>query len=187
MRVQLLAVTGALVVAGAVSMVVAQEEGPMRRAERARRPDPAAIQAELGLSADQAAQLKKLRDDGRKQAIRQHADLAIARIELQEAMDAPSVDDKLVAARVKAVSDLQAASLKARTDQRLAMRRLLTPEQQEKMKQLRRQGRMERAGARQQRRPGRPGSQGHGMRPHAGPGGPWSDAIEDQPEPEPER
>ena len=91
------------------------------------RPDPATIQAELGLSADQAAQLKKLRDDGRKQAIRQRADLAIARIELEEAMDAPSVDEKLVAARVKAVSDLQASSLKARTDQRLAMRRLLTP------------------------------------------------------------
>ena len=185
MRVQLFAVTGALVVAGAVAAVGAQERGAARRAERVGRPDPAAIQAELGLSADQAAQLKKLRDDGRKQAIRQRADLAIARIELQEAMDAPSVDDKLVAARVKAVSDLQAASLKARTDQRLAMRRLLTPEQHEKMKQLMRQGRTERAGARQQRRPGRPGSQG--MRPPAGSGGPWSDDVEDLPEPEPER
>ncbi len=187
MRVQLWAVTGALVVAGAVVAVAAQEPGPARREGRMGRPDPAAIQAELGLSADQAAQLKKLRDDGRKQAIRQRADLAIARIELQEAMDAPSVDDKLVAARVKAVSDLQAASLKARTDQRLAMRRLLTPEQQEKMKQLRQQGRMERAGARQQRRPGRPGSQGQGMRPPAGSGGPWSDDVLDLPEPEPER
>ena len=182
MRVQLLAVTGALVVAGAVAVVGAQERGPAPRAERMGRPDPAAIQAELGLSADQAAQLKKLRVDGRKQAIRQHADLAIARIELQEAMDAPSVDDKIVAARVEAVSDLQAASLKARTDQRLAMRRLLTPEQQEKMKQLMREGRMERAGARQGRRQGRPGS--HGPRPPAGPGGPWSDEVDDPPEPE---
>ena len=169
-------------VAGAVGVVAAQERGPERRQGR---PDPAAIQAELGLSPDQAAQLKKLRDDGRKQAIRQHADLAIARIELEEAMDGPSVDDKLVAARVKAVSDLQAASLQARTSQRLAMRRLLTPEQQEKMKQLMRQGRVERAGARQQRRQGRPGWQG--MPPPAGPGGPWSDEIDDLPAPEPER
>ena len=182
MRVQRLAVAGALMVAGAVGIVAAQERGPERRQGR---PDPAAIQAELGLSADQAAQLKKLRDAGRKQAIRQRADLAIARIELQEAMDAPSVDDKLVAARVKAVSDLQAASLQARTSQRLAMRRLLTPEQQERMKQLMRQGRVERAGARQQRRPGRPGWQG--MRPPAGPGGPWSDEIDDLPAPESER
>ena len=185
MRVKMLAVAGALVVAGAVAVVAAQEPGPGRRAGRMGRPDPAAIQAELGLSADQAAQLKKIRDDGRKQAIRQRADLAIARIELEEAMDAPSVDDKLVAARVKAVSDLQASSLQSRTNQRLAMRRLLTPEQQEKMKQLMRQGRMERAGARQQRRSGRPGSPG--MRPPVGPGGPWSDATPDEPESEPER
>ena len=183
MRVQLLVVTGALVVAGAVAAVGAQERGPARRAERVGRRDPAAIQAELGLSADQAAQLKKLRDDGRKQAIRQRADLAIARIDLEEAMDASSVDEKVVAARLKAVSDLQASSLKARTDQRLAMRRLLTPEQQEKMKQLMRQGRTERAGARQGRRPGRH----QALRPPAGPGGPWSNEIEDLPAPEPER
>lgn len=181
MRVQLLAVTGALVVAGAAAAVAAQEPGPARREGRMGRPDSAAIQAELGLSAEQAAQLKKLRDEGRKQAIRQHADLAIARIELEEAMDAPSVDEKLVAARVKAVSDLEASSLQARTSQRLAMRRLLTPEQQEKMKQLRRQGRLERAGARQDRRSGRPGS--HGPHPIGGPGGPSPDGIEDPPEP----
>lgn len=185
MRVQLLAVTGALVVAGAVAAVGAQERGAARRAERVGRPDPAAIQAELGLSADQADQLKKLRDLGRKQAIRQRADLAIARIELEEAMDAPTVDDKVVAARLKAVTDLQAASLKARTDQRLAMRRLLTPEQQEKMRQLMRRGRTERAGARRERRTGHPGS--YGERPPAGPHGPWSDEIEDLPAPEPER
>jgi Spy/CpxP family protein refolding chaperone len=182
MRVQLLAVAGALVVVGAVVAVTAQERGP---AWRPGRPDPAAIQAELGLNADQAAQLKKLWADGRKQAIRQRADLAIARIELEELMDAPSVDEKVVTARVKAISDLQASSLRARTDQRLAMRRLLSPEQQEKMKQLMRRGRMERAGARRGGRPGRPGSQG--PRPPAGPGGPWSDEIEDPPTPEPER
>jgi len=183
MRVQQLAVAGALVWAGAVVSVGAQEPGPGRREGWMGRPDPATIQAELGLSADQAAQMKKLRDDGRKQAIRHRADLAIARIELEEAMDAPSVDEKLVAARVKAVADLEASSLKARTDQRLAMRRLLSPEQQEKMKQIMRQGRMERAGARQGRRPGRP----QALRPPAGPGGPWSDGIEDRPAPEPER
>ncbi len=182
MRVQLLAMAGALVVAGAVAVVAAQERGPARRPGR---PDAAAIQAELGLSADQAAQLKKLWADGRKQAIRQRADLAIARIELEELMDASSVDEKAVAARVKAMSDLQASSLKARTDQRLAMRRLLSPEQQEKMKQLVRRGRMERAGAEGERRLGRPGPRGR--RPPAGPGGPWPDEIEDLPAPEPER
>ena len=183
MRVQRLAVAGVLMVAGAVGVVAAQEMGPGRRQGR---PDPAAIQAELGLSPDQAAQMKKLRDDGRKQAIRQRADLAIARIELQEAMDAPSVDDKLVAARVKAVSDLQASSLKARTDQRMAMRRLLTPEQQEKMKQLMRQGPRGASRRAAGARAGPPGNRRGCARPR-GPGGPWSDEIDDPPESEPQR
>jgi Spy/CpxP family protein refolding chaperone len=185
MRVRLLAVTGVLVMAGAVVAIGEQATGTARtpaRAERAGRPDRAMLKAELGLSAEQETQLKKLRDDGRKQAIRQRADLAIARIELEEAMDAPSVDEKLVASRVKAVSDLEASALQARTNQRLAMRRLLTPEQQEKMRQMKRAGRMERAGKRQDRRQGHPGSRG--PRPPAGPGGPWADPIENQPEPE---
>jgi len=181
MRVQVWVVTGALVVAGAVVAMSAQDRRPARRHGG---PDPAVIQAELGLSADQAAQLEKLRADGRKQAIRQRADLAIARIELEELMAAPNVDDKAVAARVKAISDLQASSLQARTEHRLAMRRLLSPEQQEKMKQLRRRGRMERAGSRGERRLGRPGAQA--PRAPAG-GGPRLDETEELPALEPER
>jgi Spy/CpxP family protein refolding chaperone len=173
-------VAGALVLGGTV-LATAQE-----RPRREGRPDRAAIQAELGLSADQAAQIEKLRVEGRKQAIRQRADLAIARLELQELMNAPTVDEKAVAAKVKAVSDLQAAGLKARVDERLAMRRVLTPEQQEKMKQLMRQHRQDR-GARPGRawRGGRPGA---GTPPPApGPGGPWSDEGDAPPVPEPGR
>jgi Spy/CpxP family protein refolding chaperone len=80
--------------------------------------------------------MRNLRAEGRKQAIRHRADVAIARLELEELMDAKTVDEKAVAAKVKAISDLEAAALKARTDERLAMRRLLTPEQQEKLTQL---------------------------------------------------
>lgn len=130
MRIRLWTAAGLLVVAGAV-VAVAQE-----RPRREGRTDRPALRAELGLSAEQAAELQKLRVEGRKQAIRHRADLAIARLELQELMDAATVDEKAVAAKVKAISDLQAAALQARTSQHLAMRRLLTPEQQEKMKQL---------------------------------------------------
>ena len=174
MRVRLLAVVSVLAVAGTVVGAAAQE-----RPRRPGRPDAAALEKELGLSADQAAQLKNLRAEGRKQAIRQRADLAIARLELEELMDAPTVDEKAVAAKVKAISDLQAATLQARTSQRLAMRRLLTPEQQAKMKQLApRRGRA--------LRPGRAGRAGWGM---AAPGsrGPWWDAGDEPPAPEPER
>jgi Spy/CpxP family protein refolding chaperone len=172
-----------LALAGSVVAVMAQE------ARQARLPDPAALRAELGLSDEQAAEVRKLWADGRKQAIRQRADLAIARLELEELVNAPVVDRKAIDAKVKAVADLQAAQLVARTGQRLAMRRILTPEQQAKMKQLGRERRAER-GPRPARawrgRPGRPGD----PLPPPGPGGPWSEGMDedDAPaSPEPER
>jgi Spy/CpxP family protein refolding chaperone len=145
MRVRVLTFLGILAAAGMAVSAVA-EERPRREA----RPGLAGLEAELGLSAEQAAQMRNLRAEGRKQAIRHRADVAIARLELEELMDARTVDEKAVAAKVKAISDLEAAALKARTDERLAMRRLLTPEQQEKLKQLGPRGRRGRAA-----RPGR--------------------------------
>jgi Spy/CpxP family protein refolding chaperone len=149
--------------------------------ERTHRPDGAALERQLGLSDEQAEQLRRLRADERKQAIRRRADLAIARLDLDEALDAPTVDEKLVATRVRAVSDLQAAEVRARADRRLAVRKVLTPEQQEKLRQLMREGRVDRAG----------GWRGRGARrgPSAdagapeGPRGPRDDAASDPPEP----
>jgi Spy/CpxP family protein refolding chaperone len=193
MRTRTVAVAGALLVAGVVLAAKAQElpgrpggpwgpgaGGPWRSGG----PDPAALQAELGLSPEQAADLKKLRAEGRKQAIRQRADLAIARIELRELMDSPVVDQKAIDAKVKAISDLQAASLKARTERHLALRKLLTPEQQQKLKQMRQRRRVERPGRAFRR--GR-GPQGPGMPPvPPGPGGPTPE-DDDLLAPEPER
>ncbi len=184
MRMRMWVAAGVVVMAGTV-LAVAQERGPARAAGR---PDLATIQADLGLSAEQAAQLKKMKTDGRKQAIRQRADLAIARIELEELMDAPVVDQKAIDAKVKAISDLQAAELKARTDQQMALKRILTPEQQEKMKQLRQTRRAERRGARPARAWRGRGPQGQGTLgappPPPGPGGPWDDEDADPPSPE---
>jgi len=184
MRVWLMAAVGVLV-GGSVLAVGAQEVRGRR--EPAGRPDPVALRAELGLSDEQAAQVQKMTTDGRKQAIRQRADLAVARIELEELMRAPAVDQKAIDAKVKAIGDLQAAQLKARTDQRLALRRLLSPEQQEKMERLLREKRAGRgprpAGARRDRRPTRPGA----PVPPPGPGGPWSEEDDNPAPPEPER
>jgi Spy/CpxP family protein refolding chaperone len=181
MRVRASVVAGLLALGG-VALVAAQERGA---APRAGRPGLATIQQELGLSAEQSAQLEKLWADGRKQAIRQRADLAIARMELEEAMNATTVDEKAVAAKVKAVSDLQATALRARTEQRLAIRRLLTPEQQQKMKQLMGRHRMER-GPRPAREWGRRQGRRPATTPPPGPGGP-SDEGDEAPSPEPGR
>jgi Spy/CpxP family protein refolding chaperone len=176
MRMRLWVMVGVLAVAGTVAVATAQE-----RPRRQGRSDIVALEKELGLSADQAAQLKKLRAEARKQAIRHRADLAIARLELQELMDATTVDEKAVAAKVKAISDLQAVALQARTNERLAMRRILTPEQQEKMKQLAARGRQGRMGWSE--RAGRPGLR------MARPGrrGPWVGGGDVPPAPEPKR
>ena len=99
--------------------------------------DPARMKQELGLSDQQVSQLQKLRMDGRKAAIRRRADTELARLGLQEIMQAQSVDEKALQARIKELSDLQAANLRARVDAQLALRKILTPEQQEKLKQLR--------------------------------------------------
>jgi Spy/CpxP family protein refolding chaperone len=167
-------VVGVLAVAGTVALATAQE-----RPRRQGRPDRATLEKELGLTADQAAQLRKLRAEGRKQAIRNRADLAIARLELQETMDAPTVDEKAVSAKVKAIADLQAAALEQRTSQHLAMRRLLSPEQQEKMKQLA-------PGRGRWARPGRAGRRAPGMASPGGGGPPWEE-DDATPVPAPER
>jgi Spy/CpxP family protein refolding chaperone len=126
-----------LAVAGAGVVAMARPAGP-RHGEG---PNPAVLKQELGLSDEQSAQLQKLRQEERKQAIRQRADMEIARMELDQALDAATVDEKAVAAKVQALTQLQAAAVQARVDQRLAVRKLLSPEQRDKMRQLTREHR----------------------------------------------
>jgi Spy/CpxP family protein refolding chaperone len=131
--------------------------------------DVARMQAELGLSDDQVAQLQKMKSDGRSQAIRRRADLRIAEGELQDLLRAPAVDERAISAKVKQVTDLQAAGTRARVDQRLALRHVLTPEQLTKMESL----------VGEHRRGGGPGRHRgpHGPRPadQGGEPGPGSD------------
>ena len=112
--------------------------------------DVARMQSELGLSDDQVTQLQKMKSDGRSAAIRRQADLRIAEGELQDLLQAQAVDEKAISAKVKQVTDLQAAGTRARVDQRLALRHILTPEQLAKMETFMREHR--RDGAPGQRR-----------------------------------
>ena len=138
MRKQLLTVLGLIVGTGVALAAFpgGEEDGPGRR-----RPGGRDIKAELGLNEAQYSQLRKARLEERKAAIRRRADLHVARLELDELLDASTPDEKAVAAKVKELNDLQAAALKARVDARLALGRMLTPEQREKLKHLRGPGR----------------------------------------------
>lgn len=122
-----------------VSLAQTPEPGDHRPDDRGSRPglDGPRLKQELGLSDQQLGDLRKLRLDQRRAAIRRRADAQLARLELQELMRAASVDEKAVQARVKELAELQAGALRARVDAQLAMRKLLTPEQRQKLEQLR--------------------------------------------------
>ncbi len=165
---KVLAGLGAIVVAGAALAMAQPVPGG-----HGRRPDGAAMQQRLGLSDEQMSQMRTLRSTERKAAIRRRADIAIARMELNEALSAPTMDEKVVASKVKTLTELQAAALQARVNQRIAFRKLLTPEQQAKLGQLARERGADRRGERNLRRQW-PGRRGGPMapNPNSGPGGP---------------
>jgi len=157
---KVLAVVGVVALGTAVSLAAQGRQGPGRRD---RGVDAAQLEQELGLTDAQVSQMQKIRSEQRKLQIRRHADLQIARVDLHELLGAPAVDEKAVAAKTRELGDLQAAALKARVDGQLAMRKVLTAAQHEKLQQLRRQ----RAG---ERRPA--GPRPRGPRPGRGPGRP---------------
>lgn len=131
--------------------------------------DPEArLQARLGLNDEQMEQLHKLKLDRQKAEVQRKAALQVARLEMNELFRAASVDEKAVAAKLKVVSDLEVAGLKARVDERLALRKIVTAEQAEQIeKMVMGRHRARAAGARgRQGRPGQPGQRrGPGPQP----------------------
>jgi Spy/CpxP family protein refolding chaperone len=179
MKKQVLVTLGFLAMAGVVAAAGMQGPGPgARRAGRMGGgpggpggPDLPKLKEQLGLSDAQLEQLRTLRADHQKIQIRRRADQEIARLELHQLMTATALDEKAVAVKVKELGDLGSAALKARVDSHLALRKVLTPEQQKKMHELRPM----------MHRGGEPGMRpSRGGRPSMGPGrqrgadaGPW--------------
>jgi len=128
MRRQLILAMGVLA-AGGAALAALPDPDPV-----AAGPDMARIQQQVGLTDAQVTQLKKLWGDQRKLAIRRRADMAIARLEMEELLDGPSIDEKALNAKVKELSDLQAATLRSRVDAQLALRKVVTPEQHQKLR-----------------------------------------------------
>jgi Spy/CpxP family protein refolding chaperone len=168
------------------------------RAQNADRPrperpraDPAAMPHEAGFTEAQRDQLRQLQQADMKLAIRRRADLQIARMELDELFEAATVDEKAVAAKAKVVADLEAANLRADVDHRLAVRRIVSAEQYQKMKMARPpHGDRGPQGGRGPGSPGGMGGPGFGPPPGGpgmpgGPGGPGGaphgDDVDDLP------
>jgi Spy/CpxP family protein refolding chaperone len=159
MKKQVLALVGIL---GVVGVTLSAQPQRARRGGPPQGVDPVELQERLGLSEEQATQLREIHSEQRKAGIRQQADMRIARMELEELLMADTVDEKAVAAKVDQISRLQDKALRARVDTRLAVRKILSPEQARELGKLRQrrsprgQGRMG---------PRRPGPWGPGNTP----------------------
>lgn len=121
--------------------------------------DPA-FRERIGITAEQAEKLRAQGMAAAKTTVRLRADQQIKRIELAELLHAEKPDRVAIDKKLREVADLHYASLKARTDNMLAMRELLTPEQREKIHAFARERMLEFRGPRGERRMGPGGPPG---------------------------
>lgn len=90
---------------------------------------------ELGINDKQAEQMDQISLNHRKAVIKLEADLKIAEIEFRDMMEGnPSEAD--VRKKAKAVSQLREKLEDLRLEHMLAVRKVLTPEQQKKLKEM---------------------------------------------------
>lgn len=145
------------------------------------------IKAELGLTEVQQADIRKAKETAQRERLRKSTDLKIANLDLKSLLRAEKVDEKAVMAKLAEAQAAQGALLKLRVDNALAMKRILTPEQQKKLQEIRGENGRNRMGQRMMRR----GMRMHGMNggapmgPRMMPGGPGDDSgldldIEDE-------
>ena len=98
--------------------------------------DPAARE-KLGITAEQAAKIHQETSEFRKTAIRGRADLQVRHLELQDLLRADSPDRAAIDKKLDEISAARLAQSKAEVHYRLAMREMLTPEQRQKLRQMR--------------------------------------------------
>ena len=112
----------------------------------------------LGLTPEQSTEIRNLNRSGREKIRNAQENLRTARSELDQAIYADTYDEIIVQNKIKAVADAQAEIVKLRTENEVAVRRLLTPEQVVKFRDLRQRfadQRENRQRRRQQQRPNR--------------------------------
>jgi Spy/CpxP family protein refolding chaperone len=95
-----------------------------------------AVAERLGLTAEQRAEMQKVGVAFRKEHIRQRAELQVARLELRELLTAAAIDDKAVLAKAQEISQLQSAQTRRMIEHRLAVAKILTPEQRQQARSL---------------------------------------------------
>lgn len=96
----------------------------------------------MELTDKQIDQIKDLFLDMEKKRIELRADLQLKELELRQAMDSPKPDEGKVRKLVKQIGTMKTDLHMTRIDQQLGLKKILTPEQQEKLRQFRMMGGM---------------------------------------------
>jgi Spy/CpxP family protein refolding chaperone len=95
------------------------------------------LRERLGITPDQAAKIRQQTADFRKSQIRNRADLEVKRLELRELVQADNPDRNAIDRKLQEISAAQLTQSKSAIDFRLDMRSALTPEQRQKLQQMR--------------------------------------------------
>lgn len=120
---------------------------------------PPQLIKKLGLTEEQQEKVQSIRRNAEKEKIKAEAELHIKQIEMEEEIEKKSVNEKEVFKLIEAISALQKKLLESRIKTMLALKKVLTPEQQEKMKKFMQQ-RKEKFGQNGQGDPDGPGGPG---------------------------
>lgn len=129
----------------------------------ARPRDVAGLLRSLNLTPEQVEQLRALREQHQAEARPLMRRLGQARRALDEAIFADALDENLIRERAREASEAQAALLRLNTLAEVRVRRVLTAEQLQRFRDLRRQAQARQRLRRQLRRDGQPPPQGDGF------------------------
>ncbi len=150
-----------------------EAQRPRQRRSRMMRAERPSLAKQLGLTEGQQEELRTLRTDAQKNRIQSQADMRIKRLEMAELMRADEPDRAAIERKLDEIAAARKTQFLAKLDHRNAMKEILTPEQLEKMKTLRKNSgrnfRRNRGRGNQFHRRGRPGPGGLD-RPQRGPG-----------------
>jgi Spy/CpxP family protein refolding chaperone len=91
----------------------------------------------LGITPEQALKIRTQTSDFRKKRIRNRAELQVKRIELHDLLSADKPDRSAIDKKLQEISAVRLDGARSAVDFHLAMREALTPEQRQKLQQMR--------------------------------------------------
>ena len=135
----------------------------------------AGLAEELGLTEEQQTKLRALHFESAKSRLQTRTNLQLRHLELQELLEQDEPNQAELDKRIKALTDAQGVATRQRIENRMAFRRVLTPEQRTKLRSTMREHmrhqmmRFREGGERRMRGPGGEGFQWRQRRPERPP------------------